>query len=86
MKVKRVEILKVDKDGSILMFLVTSDGNFRFWGRISSKGKIYDLNGVLVAKIDSFYAQVLRSRAFKLLRYAYALTKEELKDVYEEID
>lgn len=84
MKVKRVEILKVDKDGSILMFLVTSGGNFRLWGRISSKGKIYDLNGVFVAKIDSSYAQILRNKALKLVQYTYALTKEELDHVYKE--
>ena len=85
MKVKRVEILKVDKDGSILMFLVTSGGNFRLWGRISPKGNIYDLNGVFVTKVDTSYAQILRNKALKLVQYAYALTKEELKDVYEEI-
>ncbi|MEM4440922.1 MAG: hypothetical protein QXS14_05580 [Desulfurococcaceae archaeon] len=86
MKVKKVEILKVDKDGSILMFLVTSVGNFRLWGRISSKGKIYDLNGVLVAKIDSSYAQILRNKALKLVQYAYAVAKEELEHVYKETD
>ncbi|MEM1912082.1 MAG: hypothetical protein QW067_03005 [Thermofilaceae archaeon] len=86
MKVKKVEILKVDKDGSILMFLVTSVGNFRLWGRISSKGKIYDLDGVLVAKIDSSYAQILRNKALKLVQYTYAIAKEELERVYKETD
>ncbi len=81
MTVKSIEILEVDKNFDMRLRMRTDEGVYIFWGYIDEKGKIYNQEGRIVARIKPSYAQALRDVARVRLQKTFGSSREELKDV-----
>lgn len=81
MRVKFVEILAVDKNFDMRLRMRTDEGVYIFWGYIDEKGKVYNQEGRVVARIKPSYAQALRDVARVRLQKTFSSSREELKDV-----
>lgn len=81
MTVKSIEILEVDKNFDMRLRMRTNEGVYIFWGYIDEKGKVYNQEGRVVARIKPSYAQTLREVARARLQGAFAISKKEVEDV-----
>ncbi|MEM4557943.1 MAG: hypothetical protein QW251_04025 [Desulfurococcaceae archaeon] len=81
MTVKSIEILEVDKNFDMRLRMRTDEGVYIFWGYIDEKGKVYNQEGRIVARIKPSYAQALRDVARVRLQKTFGSSREELKDV-----
>ncbi|MEM4596590.1 MAG: hypothetical protein QXG54_04735 [Desulfurococcaceae archaeon] len=81
MTVKSIEILAVDKNFDMRLRMRTDEGVYIFWGYIDEKGKVYNQEGRIVARIKPSYAQALRNVARVRLQKTFGSSREELKDV-----
>ncbi|MEM0325775.1 MAG: hypothetical protein QW733_01915 [Desulfurococcaceae archaeon] len=81
MVVKSIEILAVDKNYDMRLRLRTDEGAYTFWGYIDERGKIYNQEGRVVARIKPTYAQALREVARVRLQTTFASSKKEVEDV-----
>lgn len=76
MRVRRIEVRQIDKEGLLLMDVWTTEGKFTLWGRVTRNGKIKDERGRVLFRIPQEMAEAVKDKTVAKLRYIFAVSKE----------